>query len=71
MISRLQEIDRVSQTLGSLAAFASALESAPSSDLMDIGHALDHVRLHAVRDILRGLIIPYTDVIDQAEPELF
>lgn len=71
LISRLQEIDRVSQTLGSIAAFTSALESAPSGGLINIGPALDHVRLHAVRDALCGLTAPYADSDVMSGPELF
>ena len=69
LISRLQEIDRVSQTLGSIAAFTSALETAPSGEVINIGKALDHVRLHAVRDALCGLSVPYaeSDVLTGAE----
>jgi hypothetical protein len=71
LISRLQEIDRVSQTLGSIAAFTSALESAPSGELINIGPALDHVRLHAVREALCGFSAPYDDNGMPAGSELF
>ncbi|MBA4339221.1 MAG: hypothetical protein C0421_10275 [Hyphomonas sp.] len=71
LISRLQEIDRVSQTLGSIAAFTSALETAPSGEVINIGKALDHVRLHAVRDALRGLGVPYAESDVPTGAELF
>lgn len=61
LVSRLQEIDRISQTLGALAAFTGALETAPSGTAIDIGPALDQVPLRAVREVLCGLDIPFTD----------
>ena len=71
LISRLQEIDRVSQTLGSIAAFTSALETAPSGDVINISKALDQVRLHAVREALCGLSVPYAESDVPAGAELF
>lgn len=71
LISRLQEIDRVSQTLGSIAAFTNALETAPSGDLINIVKALDQVRLHAVREALCGFTVPYAENDVPAGAELF
>lgn len=71
LISRLQEIDRVSQTLGSIAAFTSALETGRSGDLINIGPALDLVRLHAVREALCGFSVPHAESPEPYEAELF
>lgn len=71
LISRLQEIDRVSQTLGSIAAFTSALQITASGEVIEMEKALAHVRLLAVRDALCGLSAPLAEQEEATGSELF
>jgi hypothetical protein len=69
--SQLQEIDRVTQTMGELAAFMSALDTGQSDNELHILRALDQVRLHSVRERLEAPDAPDGDTPPTEDIELF